>query len=310
MIRKLLATAVASVLLGTVALASPAAASNPSGLPWRSGAYTYDFTAFGTWRGHTVDTNLQYSDRGSWGGIEYPWMLDFPPAPGELVIAQPFWPQRSGGTLSKCASGSYDTHWRRYGTNLVAAGLPSMLTELAWEMNGNWWEWSATNTTSYINCWRKVVNAVHVTAPNARFLWTINAHTPGVGGNPMNAYPGDAYVTELGIDAYDHYPKSTTDAQFTAQATAVAGITWLKDQAVAHGKKWSVPEWGVSNPVSPDYGGDNAFFVSKMQDTFRANLATIDFESYFDAEDSEIFDTSSGWSNPNAASAYIAGLHP
>jgi hypothetical protein len=296
------------VLVGDTA----AYATNPSGLPWRSGAHTgsfpADYTAFETWRGHALDGTLQYTDRGSWSGIESPWFFGYT-WPGETIVAQPGWPEGSGGSLSKCAQGKYDSHWRTYGSNLAAAGgAPAdTMTELMWEMNGNWWEWSATNVTTYINCWRKIVNAVHATDPTARFMWTINAHSGGVTGNPMSAYPGDTYVNVVGIDAYDHYPRSMNQTEFDTQANAVAGITWTYSQAAAHGKQYAIPEWGVEQPFDADHGGDNPFFVTAMQDWFRAHVASIYIESYFDAAQSTIFQPPAA--NPNSGAEYIAGLH-
>jgi Beta-mannanase len=170
-------------------------------------------------------------------------------------------------------------------------------------MNGTWFEWSvAGNPAGYVACWQRVVNAIRATAPQARFAWTINAHSP----DPMPAYPGDSYVDVIGIDAYDHYPKSTTDAEFTTQAAAVSGIGWTLDRAVAHGKKLAVPEWGVEQPADANHGGDNPFFITKMQNFFRANAANIYIETYFDAAQSRIF--APPVQNPNAGIAYVAGL--
>jgi Predicted solute binding protein len=100
---------------------------NPSGLPWRSGVHTgsfpADYAAFATWRGRPLDSTLQYSARDSWAGLESPWFLGYT-WPGELIAAQPFWPEGSGGSFAACAAGDYDTHWRAYGTRLTAAGKP------------------------------------------------------------------------------------------------------------------------------------------------------------------------------------------
>jgi hypothetical protein len=220
------------------------------------------------------------------------------------MIGQPFWPEGSDGSFGQCAAGNYDTHWQAYGSAIVAAGKPTLLTEFAWEMNGDWFEWSVgSNPAGFVACWQRVVSAVRATAPAARFAWTINAHSD----DPMPAYPGDTYVDVIGIDAYDHFPKSTTDTEFTAQATAVSGIGWMLDIARAHGKKLAVPEWGVEQPADANHGGDNPFFVLKMQNFFRTNAADVYTECYFDAAQSTIFQAPAA--NPNAGTEYRAGLH-
>jgi hypothetical protein len=284
---------------------------NPSGLNWpsfaRTGSFPADYTAFATWRGKPLDGTLQYTDRSAWANLESPWYWGYT-WPGETVNAQPFWPEGTGGSLTAAASGSYDTHWAAYGTNLVANGTPTALTEFAWEMNGNWFEWSATNVTNYINAWRKVITAVRSTAPNARFMWTINAHSGGVTGDPFDAYPGDSYVDVIGIDAYDHFPKSTTLTEFNTQSAAVAGLDWTLSRAQARSKKLAIPEWGVEQPSDADHGGDNPSFVGWMYDWIRLHAADLYMESYFDAAQSTIYSGGSPL-NPNSGTAYISNLH-
>ncbi|MEK0086009.1 hypothetical protein U1T56_22870, partial [Geminicoccaceae bacterium SYSU G07066] len=60
-----------------------------------------------------------------------------------------------------------------------------------------------------------------------------------------------------------------------------AWLAWAK----AKGKRFSVPEWGVSDhyPGMPcaDNGFDNPFFIEKMYQFFRANAAVMAYESYF-----------------------------
>jgi hypothetical protein len=288
--------------------------TNRSGLPWRSGVHTgsfpADYTAFETWRQRLVDVTLQYSSRDTWAGIEDPWVL-YEAWPGEMIVGQPFWPEGSGGTLAAAAAGTYDAHYAAYGSNLVAAGKGSLLTEVAWEFNGNWFEWSATSAANYIGAFQHFVTAVRSTAPNARFAWTINAHSTNnpPSGVIMDAYPGDAYVNVIGIDTYDQFPPNLTQGTWDSQIAATGGLQWILDIAVAHGKPLMVAEWGVAAPADADHGGDNAFFVTKMQDWFRANATKLYGEMYFDFDPAGIFSADSTIINTNSAAEYKAGLH-
>ena len=104
--------------------------------------------------------------------------------------------------------------------------------------------------------------------------WTINAHnTPaGVcGGVSTNCYPGDDYVDIIGIDNYDHYPWSSSEAVFNRAATDPEGLTWLYTFARAHGKPFSVGEWGVV--PTGDAGRENPDFVQLDAQMVRGSRA-------------------------------------
>lgn len=284
--------------------------SSRSGLPWRHGVHTGsfppDYPPFEAWSGKLLDWTLQYSARSSWAGIEHPWHLGYD-FPGEQVAAQPFWPEGSGGSFAACSSGSYDTHWRAYGSALIAEGKPATLTSLAWEFNGDWFEWSVgADPAGYAACYRRVVSQVHVTDPSARFAWVMNAHS----GDPTPAYPGDGWVDLIGIDTYDQWPASTSQAVWDAQITAPAGLQWAYDLAVTHGKGFIIQEWGLLGPADANHGGDNVLFVTNMLAWIHAHPGV--WESYFDVPGSSgqhhsIF--AQPVYNPNGATAYLAGLH-
>jgi hypothetical protein len=283
--------------------------ANRSGLMWRSGVHTggfpADVAAFETWRGRLVDTNLNYTDRSSWAALEDPWPLD-DAWPGELILAHPMWPTSSGGSFAQVVAGTNDAHYQALGTNLVANGRGDLLISLGWEMNGTWFEWSAVgNETGYVDAYRRIVEQVRVTAPAARFAWVFNGDTP----DPTSMYPGDAYVDAIGVDDYDMFPKVTTQGEWDAEIASVAGLQWAADFAAAHGKRLLVQEWGLSGPADADHGGDNPFFVRKMQEWFRANRGLLYAEMYFDAAGataSGLFDPAQ---NTNGAAEYLAGLH-
>jgi hypothetical protein len=280
-----------------------------SGLTWRSGIHTggfpADVQAFEAWRGRLVDTALNYTDRSSWAALEDPWPLD-DAWPGELILAHPMWPTGSGGSFAQVVAGTNDAHYQALGTNLVANNRGDLLISLAWEMNGTWFEWGmGADPSGYAAAYQRIVDQVHVTAPDARFAWVFNGDTP----DPTPAYPGDAYVDVIGVDDYDQFPTVDTQGEWDSEIVSVAGLQWTADFAAAHGKPLLVQEWGLSGPADANHGGDNPFFVTKMQDWFRDHANALYAEMYFDATGS----TSSGLydpaENPNSAGTYRAGLH-
>jgi hypothetical protein len=88
----------------------------------------------------------------------------------------------------------------------------------------------------------------------------------------------------------------------TASNHSPVGIgAWLAF-ATSHGKKLSVPEWGVNNGGGGG-GGDDAVYVQFMHDFFKANASQIAYESYFNSQCPNFCILPSG-KNPQAASRY------
>jgi chitodextrinase len=254
-------------------------------LVWKSGTYTggdaASNNAWGNWRGRPIDVINTFTTRDQgWGELEQPdWVLDAMNGfKGQLVISQPMWPEGQGNS-AQCAQGAYDTHWKAFGSWLVQKGRANSIVRLGWEGNGDFMYWSATSADlsngNWKTCWNKVAKAIKSTNPQVVMDWTVNAHgsdtidnhqayDPYASNSPV--YPGDDVVDVVGIDSYDMYPPSQTAF------------------AKAHGKKFSVGEWGTvtcgGNP-----GGDNTTYVQKMFDTFKANQSILAYEAYFDYTD-------------------------
>lgn len=276
----------------------------PNGLPWRSGLVIGTQDQVDRWesfRGRSVDVVHGFTERGSWEGIESAsWILSaWADSPAAIVISQPFWPEGSGGSLSECASGAYDANWARYGSALADAGRTDAYTRLAWEFNGNWFEWSSTDVGAWKECYRQVVQAVHTTAPDARFEWNINAHGSQTSdGDAWKSYPGDDVVDIIGIDPYDHYPASPTASEFDEQCSDSEGLCSVIEFARAHGKGVGVTEWGVINSGV----GDNPVYVEKMFETFMAGADVMEYETYFNEADYAT--TLDDGANPESAEVY------
>ncbi|WP_238429147.1 glycoside hydrolase family 26 protein [Frankia nepalensis] len=270
---------------------TPPTGGNRSGKPWLSGANgdplitPNDVEAFCSFRGKPCDVAQVFVARNNWNSIVLPSFAqqNFAGWPGKLILSVPPFPEGGGYSLQTCATGAYDSYWREFGRTLNSTGRQDSIVRLAWEANGNWYPWSGTDPVAYVNCYRKVVDAVRSTAsPDPRFDWTINAHGSQnpPSHNPLDLYPGDAWVDIVSIDAYDHHPPSRTPEQFKAQAEAPGGITWLYNFARAHGKLFGVAEWGVASGSGANGGGDNPNFIQFMHDWM---LARADKGMYYEA---------------------------
>ncbi|TCJ33364.1 beta-mannanase [Parafrankia sp. BMG5.11] len=266
---------------------------NRSGQPWLSGANgdpiqnPANVDAFCERRGSPCDLAHVFVSRNNWQNIVQPsWtQANFAGWPGRLVISVPPFPENSGNTLTACASGAYDSQWRTFGQTLNSTGRQNSIIRIAWEANGNWYQWSGSNPSAYVGCWRRIADAINSTAePDPLLDWTINAHYSQnpASHNPLDLYPGDAWVDIVGIDAYDHYPPSRTLTEFNNQANAVGGITWLYNFARAHNKLFGVGEWGVVSGRNENGAGDNPNFIQFMRDWMDARAGQgMFYENYY-----------------------------
>jgi hypothetical protein len=285
----------AAILAGTALAVTEAAgghqagaATNRSGHSWASGVYLPNATpttldTFGAWRGAPVDVATVWGNRSVWSDITSPtWLYQrWQNAPETVAFGVPMLPEGVPGvSLPACAAGSYNSYWRQFGTNIAAYGLGSSVIRLGWEFNGNWYAWQATDPAAFAGCWRQVVTAARATAPNLRWDWNVNRGASAGLADPTQAWPGDAYVTTVGVDSYDMWPGATTDANWQKQLNGPQGLNYWLTFAKAHGKLFAIPEWG-NMTTGGNPGGDNPAYVNDMLSFFKANATAIAYESNF-----------------------------
>ncbi|MEP6697580.1 MAG: glycosyl hydrolase, partial [Pseudonocardiales bacterium] len=258
-----------------------------------------------------------WEDDGTWRGTEVVWALEdgsLNGFAGKLSVAIPMLSNRSD-TLSACAAGAYDSHFVALGNTLKRHNRADAFVRLGWEGNGDWYAWSAgSDPATWIACFRREVTALRSADPLAHIDWNMNKDGR-IGAQLM--YPGDAYVDVVGVDFYDMYPvyRTQTDWDTDYMRTQNGGPrglgAWLAF-AKSHGKRLSVPEWGVNNGGG-DGGFDNPFYIQAMHDFFAANAGSIAYESYFNSQ-CPAFCISPAGINPLASSTYkrlwLAGATP
>jgi hypothetical protein len=281
-------------------------------LPWASGAYipgdrVSDQSAFGAWRGAPTDVVVTWPARQSWEEMTDPhWMYDaWKDTPQTKVFGLPPFPENQGASLGSCASGAYDSQWRRFATNIKAAGLAEVsIIRLGWEFNGDWYEWKATDPSQFAACWRAIHDVVESIAPGLRWDWNVNRGTSAIGIDPRDAWPGDDYVDIVGIDSYDGYPPATDAEGWATHLDGPYGLNFWVDFAKTHRKLVSVPEWGVypGTAWAGNNGGDNPYYISRMFAFFRSLGGRLAYEAYFNEPAS--YYAGALDLNPAAAAAY------
>ncbi len=288
--------------------------NSQSGLAWVSGIYPArkgiaGVKEWGDWRGAPADVIIDWGQRQTWEDVVNPtYMLNsWGGTAFTKVFTLPPIPEGDGATMAECAAGAYNDKWRQFGENAKAAGVDDeSVIRLGWELNGNWYKWSAIdNPGQFAECWRQVVASAESVAPALLWDWNVNR---GVGnttmGDPTQAYPGDSYVDIIGVDSYDWFPAVKSEADWNTQYAGAFGLKFWSDFARDHGKRISVPEWGVY-PGSEAGGGDNPFYISKMQGFFKEQGAHLAYEAYFN--EFEAYYSGSLLSpvqNPNASERY------
>jgi hypothetical protein len=203
---------------------------------------------------------------------------------------------------SYASSGAYNAYWKDYAEKLVAAGAANAIIRLGWEFNltttptphRNWTingtgANSVDDAANFAQYFRNIVTAMRSAAgQDFLFDWcTVNGYNSAK--NPETAYPGDAYVDFITQDVYDrNFDTGFADPDVRwlnilgqrRKADGSAGdgqgrrwgLEWCRAFARSRGKPFAIPEWGVwYEPASPQAGGDNPDFITKMYDWMSGN---------------------------------------
>jgi hypothetical protein len=292
-----------------------------SGLNWMSGASSAgaDFEA---WRGRRLDVKTGYlATRRGWSELTQTLFVRRLVASGAIpVLGVGLVPESHRGQLGACAGGAFDNHIRKIGQGLVAVGARDAILRLGWEANRTGgFPWAAIGDGSaYKNCFRRWVQVLR-SVPGQDFTFDFNMGAKGtLRFSQNNIYPGGDYVDVIGTQRFDRCPSIRNEADWderynerTAHGNPVGLGAWLA-WAKSKGKRFSVPEWAVSDhhpgQHCPDNGFDNPFFIEKMHRFFRANADVMAYESYFNgggrAYPEGVHKVFPAHNNPRAATRY------
>jgi mannan endo-1,4-beta-mannosidase len=133
-------------------------------------------------------------------------------------------------SLAAIAAGKYDPYLSAYAEAVKAYRDPVILS-FGHEMNGSWYTWGYGKTSPkvFVAAWRHIVTLFRVLgAKNVTWLWTINViNDTQVGRIPSPApwWPGQSYVTWVGIDGYYLKPSWQFAPLFGPTILAVRHLT-------------------------------------------------------------------------------------
>ena len=152
-----------------------------------------------------LDIGEVWLNPATWASITDPaWLYQrWQGSPYTLVVTVPMLPAGVPRvSIKACARGAYNAHWRQFGQVIHSYGLGSSIIRLGWEFNGKWSRWAATDPTAWARCCKQAVTSARSTAPGLRWDWNVNRVSP-LCGRPTRAYPGNDYVSMIGVDSYD-----------------------------------------------------------------------------------------------------------
>ena len=131
-------------------------------------------------------------------------------------------------SLAAIASGQYDSYLGAYATDVRGYRRPVILS-FGHEMNGPWYPWGHGHTSPavFVAAWRHIVTLFRAHgADNVTWLWTFNVIDTGRRiVPPAPWWPGQSYVTWVGIDGYYYNSAATFGGLFGPDIAAARALT-------------------------------------------------------------------------------------
>ncbi len=187
-------------------------------------------------------------------------------------------------------SGRYDAYIFQWAQSAAAWGKVFYL-RLFHEMNGGWYPWGIWvngNTPALaIQAWQHIYNIFQSAgATNVKFMWCPNIHTWDYLTDPLASfYPGDAYVSWLGLDGYNYglYGEQMWYAPW-ATFTQLFQYTYNEMQSTVSSDK---PVMVVETASAEGAGAtDKANWITQMQSDAPMLFPNIKALAYYDYQDS------------------------
>jgi hypothetical protein len=135
-------------------------------------------------------------------------------------------------SLPAIVAGVYDTYLETFATDVASYGAQTgrgVVIGFGHEMNGYWYSWGNGHASPavFVAAWRHIVDVFRQQgADDVTWLWTVNIiDTPGGIPSPDAWWPGNSYVTWVGIDGYYYKPSWRFASLFGPTIRAVRALT-------------------------------------------------------------------------------------
>jgi hypothetical protein len=299
---------------GSLLLGAYMGPANPSGIAAFAAATKSHITvaseylpASGGWAGiDGTGGSLNWMFAQAWTGTPYTLSLGVPIIPTD-ASGTPV------GTLATGATGAYNSYFVTLAQTLVAAGEGNAFLRLGWEFDGGWYAWNATTPAAEANFasyFQQIVTAMRsVSGQSFKFVWNPDASAfTQYGYNVESAYPGNAYVSDIGLDDYDQTWVSPQNPTNEWNETSGPALNAAHVFAAAQGKPLAIDEWGIDSRSDGHGLGDDPLYVNNFIAFMKNPVNDVAYESYFSNANSDGTTVITSGAFPNALSALIADL--
>jgi mannan endo-1,4-beta-mannosidase len=129
-------------------------------------------------------------------------------------------------SVASIAAGDYDGYLQAYADAVADYGHPVVIG-FGHEMNAPWYTWGYHHVApaTFIAAWRHIVTVFRQEgADNVTWLWTVEADGPST-GRIASWWPGQKYVTWVGIDGFYTRPGDTFAKVFAPTIVQVHALT-------------------------------------------------------------------------------------
>ncbi len=143
---------------------------------------------------------------------------------GATVLVQM---EPNGISMAAIANGQYDWYLHSFAKRVRTFQHP-VIIGFAHEMNGSWYTWGMKHTppSEWVAAWKHVVTVFRQAgADNVTWLWTINHAGPTEQKYILPYWPGDNYVTWIGLDGYYYSPQNTYANVFGPTIATIRKLT-------------------------------------------------------------------------------------
>jgi Glycosyl hydrolase family 26 len=224
------AVAAAALTVSRLALPSDHDAASDS-LPADAASYlgVYESGPPGTYQpvaGFTREVGRQPNLVGYYSGWGEPFQVSFAEtvrSHGAATVLQ--W-DPTLASVAVIAAGGYDGYLRAFADSIRRFGGPIVIG-FGHEMNAPWYSWGYRQlpASTFVAAWQHIVKLFRSEgADNVTWLWTLQADEPGT-GPIMSWWPGEQYVTWVGIDGYYYRPSDTFASVFGKTIAQVRAFT-------------------------------------------------------------------------------------
>ena len=133
----------------------------------------------------------------------------------------------AGIDLTAIAAGTYDSYLRTY-ADAVRFYNRRVILSFGHEMNASWYSWGFAHTSppTFVAAWRHIVTLFRAAgAGNVTWLWTVNVTGSSLTAPIAAWWPGDSYVTWVGLDGYFYTLSQTFRTLFGPTIAAARALT-------------------------------------------------------------------------------------